>query len=101
MVEFGVAAGSEYPGKIRCKPVRLARDERIGIFPQNLCCKPADGPADEGMDPLGHEFGGRDQGEGPLVEPGVGQIEFRSAPDEIAGHEEIEIEDPGAPSLLG
>lgn len=79
----------------------FARDKGAGIGGANLFSELADGPAKNGVDPVPDDFGGRDQGEGALVQPGMGDLEVGSAPNEITRHEQVEIEDPRAPALLG
>ncbi len=60
-----------------------------------------DGSSEHRVDPVGHELRRGNQGKGALVEPGMGNLQLRAPPHQVSSHEQIEIEDPWAPSLLG
>ena len=89
------------PLETDCERERLARDERARIACLYLLGEFSDRLPDDGVDPVGHDLGGGDQGERPLVQAGMGNLELGAAPDEIPGREQVEIEDSRAPALLG
>jgi hypothetical protein len=59
-----------------------------------------DGSAEQGVNPVGDQLGRRFEGETPLVQPRVWQLENWTSTHSVTRDQEIEVEQPRSPPLL-